>query len=180
MEVRFFGVYRISLAQLRQFRPPSRWIFHGSSFFWHVYLQHKSGSSDSLQGEFLIEVFFFFCTEKDLPFIVSNYLFIGGFFAFRFLCVGGCWERTQDCCDFCIGSQTPNHSARSHPLAGSHPLYVDLSFCYASQECLLIGIQSGDNLFPREIRQWWHTYRTYLKTVFAVKKINKRIHFVYL
>jgi hypothetical protein len=21
-------------------------------------------------------------------------------------CVGGCWDRTQDCCDFGIGSQT--------------------------------------------------------------------------
>jgi hypothetical protein len=25
----------------------------------------------------------------------------------RFRCVGGCWDRTQDCCDFGIGSQTP-------------------------------------------------------------------------
>ncbi len=24
----------------------------------------------------------------------------------RFHCVGGCWDRTQDCCDFGIGSQT--------------------------------------------------------------------------
>ncbi len=24
----------------------------------------------------------------------------------RFHCVGGCWNRTQDCCDFGIGSQT--------------------------------------------------------------------------
>jgi hypothetical protein len=24
----------------------------------------------------------------------------------RFRCVGGCWDRTQDCCDFGIGSQT--------------------------------------------------------------------------
>jgi hypothetical protein len=23
----------------------------------------------------------------------------------RFHCVGGCWDRTQDCCDFGIGSQ---------------------------------------------------------------------------
>jgi len=41
---------------------------------------------------------------------VSNYIF---FFStlfhlppFRFHCVGGCWDRTQDCCDFCIDSQT--------------------------------------------------------------------------
>ncbi len=24
----------------------------------------------------------------------------------RFLCIGGCWGRTQDCCDFGIDSQT--------------------------------------------------------------------------
>jgi hypothetical protein len=24
----------------------------------------------------------------------------------RFHCVGGCWDRTQDCCDFGIGTQT--------------------------------------------------------------------------
>ncbi len=34
----------------------------------------------------------------------------------RFHCVGGCWDRTQDCCNFGIDSQTlcSNHSARSH------------------------------------------------------------------
>ncbi len=26
--------------------------------------------------------------------------------ALRFHCVGGCWDRIQDCCDFGIGSQT--------------------------------------------------------------------------
>jgi hypothetical protein len=26
--------------------------------------------------------------------------------ALRFHCVVGCWDRTQDCCDFGIGSQT--------------------------------------------------------------------------
>jgi hypothetical protein len=25
---------------------------------------------------------------------------------FIFCCVGGCWDQTQDCCDFGIGSQT--------------------------------------------------------------------------
>jgi hypothetical protein len=34
------------------------------------------------------------------------------------LCVGGCWDRTQECCDFTLS----NHSARSHPhSARSHP-----------------------------------------------------------
>ncbi len=26
--------------------------------------------------------------------------------ALKFQCVGGCWDRAQDCCDFCIDSQT--------------------------------------------------------------------------
>jgi len=30
----------------------------------------------------------------------------------RFRCVGGCWDPTQDRCEFVIRS---NHSARSHP-----------------------------------------------------------------
>ncbi len=35
----------------------------------------------------------------------------------RFHCIGGCWDRTQDICDFGIGC----HSANSHPnLATSH------------------------------------------------------------
>ncbi len=58
--------------------------------------------------------------------------------ALRFHCAWGCWNWTQDCCDFGIGSQSSNHSARSHPqtqldlihsrldlihyLARSHPL----------------------------------------------------------
>jgi hypothetical protein len=33
---------------------------------------------------------------------------------FRFHCVGGCWDRTQDSCDNGIGCQTLYHSARSH------------------------------------------------------------------
>ncbi len=33
----------------------------------------------------------------------------------RFHCVGGCWDGTQDCCDFGVGSQTPEHSARYQP-----------------------------------------------------------------
>jgi hypothetical protein len=52
--------------------------------------------------------------------IVSGVTTTGGFFGFfcvlystllhlpslRFHCVGGCWDRIQDCCDFGIGSQT--------------------------------------------------------------------------
>ncbi len=31
-------------------------------------------------------------------------------------CIGECWDRPQDCCDFDIGSRSSNHSDRSHPL----------------------------------------------------------------
>ncbi len=34
----------------------------------------------------------------------------------RFNCVGGCWDRTQDCCDFGIGVRRSDHSSRSHYL----------------------------------------------------------------
>jgi hypothetical protein len=33
----------------------------------------------------------------------------------RFHCVGGCWDRTQDSCDYGIDCQRLYHSARSHP-----------------------------------------------------------------
>jgi hypothetical protein len=39
----------------------------------------------------------------------------------RFHCVGGCWYRTQDSCDYGIDCQT--HLVRSHPRsARSHPV----------------------------------------------------------
>jgi hypothetical protein len=43
----------------------------------------------------------------------------------RFHCVRGCWDRTQDCCDSGIDSQT-NSSARSHP----HIFHNELMFLY--------------------------------------------------
>ncbi len=78
------------------------------------------------------------------------YIFWGDFFFFflfvqysallhlpllRFHCADGCWDRTQDRCNWCIGSLTTrldliHHQARSHPLtrldlirnqARSHP-----------------------------------------------------------
>ncbi len=37
-------------------------------------------------------------------------------------CVGGCWDQTQDSCEYGIGCQTLNHLAKSHPhSAKSHP-----------------------------------------------------------
>jgi hypothetical protein len=32
----------------------------------------------------------------------------------RYHCAGGCWDRTQDCCDF--AARGSNHTARSYPL----------------------------------------------------------------
>ncbi len=41
----------------------------------------------------------------------------------RFHCVGGCWDRTQDCCDFGVGCQTLQPLVLfSSTKAGSHPL----------------------------------------------------------
>jgi hypothetical protein len=34
---------------------------------------------------------------------------------FRFHCVGGCWDLTQDSCDLGLAVRHFNHSARSHP-----------------------------------------------------------------
>ena len=54
---------------------------------------------------------------------ISNWCIFPAFFLHllqlpprRFHCVGRCWDRTQDCCKFGIGSQTlySNHSARYH------------------------------------------------------------------
>ncbi len=70
----------------------------------------------------------------------------GGFFGFfsyvlystllhlpplRFHCVGGCWNQTQDCCDFGIDSQKLyNLSDRSHPLMIVPVLSIVLSGVY--------------------------------------------------
>jgi hypothetical protein len=50
----------------------------------------------------------------------------------RVHCVGGCWDRTQDSCDYGIGCQTLyNHSARSHliwnlkPKSLSYPTWIN-------------------------------------------------------
>jgi hypothetical protein len=39
----------------------------------------------------------------------------------RIHCVGGCWDRTQDCCDFSFDSQK-----LSSVLVRSHPILLDL------------------------------------------------------
>jgi hypothetical protein len=60
--------------------------------------------------------FFFLCYKRERK--VNRGIFLVFFFFYvlystllhlpplRFHCVGGCWDRTQDCCDFGIGSQT--------------------------------------------------------------------------
>ncbi len=38
----------------------------------------------------------------------------------RFHCVGGCWDRTQDCCDFGIDSRRSNLEVDLQSLFGLH------------------------------------------------------------
>ncbi len=59
----------------------------------------------------------------------------------RFHCVGGCWDRSQDCCYFGIDSQTLYyHSARSHP-----------QWVYVHTTCLMYKVISKI-YFPRNIK----------------------------
>ncbi len=66
------------------------------------------------------------CTSK--LFLEGNFIFIFMYALFplpspRFHCVGGCWDRTQDCCNFVIDSQTLKKPLGDliHYLARSHP-----------------------------------------------------------
>ncbi len=67
------------------------------------------------------------------------YIFFGGGFVFfvlystllhlpplRFHCADGCWDRTQDSCNWCIGSQTPTIARLSQlPLIKDTKIIVD-------------------------------------------------------
>ncbi len=54
---------------------------------------------------------FFFCLSTIFNTASSN--------ALRFHCVGGCWDRTQDSCEYGIGCQTLQPLGyRSHPQVG--------------------------------------------------------------
>jgi hypothetical protein len=56
-------------------------------------LTKLSLAGNNLTGGFLIFFYVLYSTLLHLP-------------PLRFYCVGECWDRTQDCCDFGIGSQT--------------------------------------------------------------------------
>jgi hypothetical protein len=72
---------------------------------------------DSLKGEFFGFFYVRYLTQLHLPLV-------------RFHCVGGCWDRTLDYCNFGIEARRSDHAGRSHSLlrlgiilqsAGSHP-----------------------------------------------------------
>ncbi len=65
-------------------------------------------------GDFLI-FFVLYSTLLNLP-------------PLRFCCVGGCWDRTQECCDFGIGSQTLYHSETSSTLGQISSTFGQISF----------------------------------------------------
>ncbi len=44
----------------------------------------------------------------------------------RFFCVGGSWDRAQDCVPLALAVRRSNHSARSHHQARSHPPWLNL------------------------------------------------------
>ncbi len=58
----------------------------------------------------------------------------------RFHCVGGCWDRTQDSCDYGIGS---NHSARSRPHLARSQRSQDLN-----RNCQTWLKRKNCNIFP--------------------------------
>ncbi len=71
----------------------------------------------------------------------------------RILCVGACWERTQDCCDFGLTDRRSNHSARSHPLAV--PVQRENCLIFSSQEKGFIHKRSWLNCFSRPPSWLW-------------------------
>jgi hypothetical protein len=70
-----------------------KWRFARGSHCW---------MGKDLKGDFLGFFHVRYSTLRHLP-------------PLRFRCVVGCWDRTQDCCDCCIESQTLYHLDRSPP-----------------------------------------------------------------
>jgi hypothetical protein len=65
------------------------------------------------------------CRKRFLDFFQCTYSILLHLAPLRFHCVGGCWHRTQDRCNYGIGCQT--HSAKSHPRsARSHPVKTNV------------------------------------------------------
>ena len=65
---------------------------------------------------------------------------------FKFYCVGGCWERTQDCCDFRV--RRSNHSATSHPV-----------LCYLFPQCKIKDDGGMGRGFPSVYILFLKSYR---------------------
>jgi hypothetical protein len=84
--------------------------FSMSFFYLKNSLRHCRTSQHFFRGE-LILIFFKY--------------FIQHCFICRPSDSGGAWERTQDCCDFGIGSQVlSSHSVRSHPIRSIIPVKI--------------------------------------------------------
>ncbi len=77
--------------------PNSRYMHTVTKHSWdsqtyHVF-RNRQGKKIPSQGDFLDFLIVLYSTLLHLP-------------PLRFHCVGECWDRTQDCCDFGIGIQT--------------------------------------------------------------------------
>jgi hypothetical protein len=72
----------------------------------------------------------------------------------RLHCVGGCWDRTQDCCDLAV--RRFNHSARSHPhSARSHP-HSARSYPHSAR-----SYPHSARSHPHSARSYPHSARSY-------------------
>jgi hypothetical protein len=73
----------------------------------------------------------------------------------RFHCVGGCWDQTQDYCDFfALAVRRSNNSATSHPhSARSHPhiqphnyIFLDSRLKFLTEICSLYYCKNYENI----------------------------------
>ncbi len=74
----------------------------------------------------------------------------------RFRCVGGCWDRTQDSCDYCS-----NHSARSHPLLGQ----ISSTLGQISSTTRLDLIHYSARSHPHSARSHPHYFNAFIRDV---------------
>ena len=80
----------------------------------------------------------FFLRGIFLDFFIFMYVIQHSFICrpFRVHCVGGCWDRTQDCCDFGIDRyKRYNHSARSPP----HFFHIHFQQCRREEKTVKGG-----------------------------------------
>ncbi len=106
---------------------------------------------------------------------------------FRLHCVVGCWDRTQDCCDFSIAVRLFNHSARSHPQATNvQPFFILLLFLvctfvhvYSVVQCPCTAAElTAENTPAPRILPSFCTVLLYPSTCFFVCVYDSRAVFV--